>query len=442
MIKEQSSEVKTKTAIQLLKEYTRTIGISFYAALVFTVALSVHARNEMIKNLYLNPDEQQKINEKIARQIVTQSDLTKGLFGKRYSICMQVGNLYETVGDYVNAEFAYRLSVEKATSQIYTPYLKLINVLVAQEKFDEANDILISVKDINDKNLIKFKTRSYIVMGDKYYSIGKFLSAAKSYEKSKYYYDRFDKKDKVIEKSISTRIVNSYIKTADIMVKSGLNTDAARFLKRAEKYDPKNSDIKYKLAIIYSDLDPIKSVDYFEELLSTKPQYIDYGVYGKALIKSANIADLEGEPTLAKYYRYKIHSYDVFTSQKVLYKNDVEIILDSFSVRKPWLKYRFDAMFRVKNVSNMDINRLSADFVLRNTDGEVLETVTKLLVKKANPLYSNGSVTEPVNVVFGKNIFTKKELENYVIDIYLYKNKKYKTLVMTMKIPLKSIKNN
>ena len=89
----------------------------------------------------------------------------------------------------------------------------------------------------------------------------------------------------------------------------------------------------------------------------------------------------------------------------------------------------------------MDINRLSADFVLRNTDGEVLETITKLLVKKANPLYSNGSVTESVNVVFGKNIFTKKELENYVIDIYLYKDKKYKTLVTTMKVPLKSIVN-
>ena len=35
-------------------------------------------------------------------------------------------------------------------------------------------------------------------------------------------------------------------------------------------------------------------------------------------------------------------------------------------------------------------------------------------------------------------IFTKKELEQYYIDIYLYKDEKYKTLVSTMKVPLKS----
>lgn len=444
MIREEKRKTnkKNKNVFSVLKEYSRTAAISFCIALVFTATLSIHARNDMIKNLYLNPQEQQRINEKVARQIVSQADLTKGLIGKKYSICLQVGDLYETAGDYLNAEFAYKLAIDKAKSGVYNPYLRYVNVLIAQEKFDEARYILNSVKDINNKNLIKFKARSYIVMGDKYYSLGKFLSAAKSYERAKYYYDRFDKKDKAVEKSISTRIVNAYIKTADVMVKSGLNSDAVRFLKRAEKQDSKNFDIKYKLAIVYSDLDPIKSVNYFEELLSQKPQYVDYGVYGKALMKAANIADLEGRPTSAKYYRYKIHSLDIFTSQKVLYKNDIEIILDSFTVRKLWFKYQLKAVYRIKNISSSDINKLSADFVLRDTDENILETVTKSFIKRTNPLYSNGGVSEPINVNFGKNIFTRKELEQDVIDIYLYKDKKYKTLVASMKVPLKSIKNN
>ncbi len=438
MIKENKKKSKKKSKTQIIMEYVRTIAISFCFALVFTILLSIHARSEMIKNLYINADEQQKMDEKVAKQIVMQSDLTKDLRTKKYTICLQVGNLYATANEYVNAEFAYRLAIEKAKTGVYTPYLKLVEILVEQEKFDEARDVIKSVKDIQNKQLIKFKTRAYIVLGDKYYSIGKFLSAAKSYEQAKFYYDKFSKKDSKVDESIIVRITNAYIETANVMVKSGYNSEAVRFLKKAEKYSPNNFEIKYKLAIIYSDLDPIKAVKYFEPLLEKMPQYIDYGVYGKALMKAANIADLENKPTFAKYYRYKIHSIDIFVKQKVIYKNDVEIMLDSFIVKKLWFKYKLRAKYKLKNISNNDIKNLSADFVLRQND-KVLETVSKTFVTSKSPLYSNGGESANIEVIFGKNIFTKKELEQYVIDIYLYKDERYKTLAGTMKVPVKSI---
>ena len=437
MIKEKKKPKIKKSKTAILMEYARTIAISFGASLVFTLLLSFHARSEMIKNIYLNAEEQQKIDEKIARQLVTQSDLTKDLKTKKYSICLQVGNLYETIDDFKNAEFAYRLAIQKAKPGVYAPYYKLACALISQEKFDEAETVLKSVKDIQSKKLIKFKTRSYIVMGDKYYSIGKFLSSAKSYEKARFYYDKFAKKDPVVDNEINIRLVNAYVETADIMVKSGYNSDAVRFLKKAEKYAPDNLLIKYKLAIIYSDLDPIKSVEYFEPLLEKIPQKIDYGTYGKALMKAANIADIEGKPTQAKYYRYKIHSVDIFVNQKVIYPNDVEIILDSFIIRKPFFKYSLKAKYRFRNVSNADIIKMSAVFNLRQND-KVLETITKPAANKDVPLFSNGGETQEIEVNFGKNIFTKRELEQYVIDIYVYKDDRYKTLVGTMKVPLKS----
>ena len=274
-------------------------------------------------------------------------------------------------------------------------------------------------------------------MGDKYYSIGKFLSAAKCYEKADYYYNRFAKRDKTVEKAIDTRAANAYIETADIMVKNGYNTEAVRFLKKAEQYEPEKFEIKYKLAIIYSDLDPMQSVKYFEPLLDKMPQDIDYGVYSKALMKASNIAELQGKPTLAKYYRYKIHSIDIFINQKVIYKNDVEIMLDSFAVRKFWFKYKLKAVYRIKNVSNSDIKYLWGEFVLKRGD-KVLERNTVRCVNKRAPLYSGGDISDKIKVIFGKNIFTKKELEQDSIDIYLYKDERYKTLVASMKVPLKS----
>ena len=154
-------------------------------------------------------------------------------------------------------------------------------------------------------------------IADKYYSLSKFLSAAKTYEKANFYYNKFTKKDSAIDDVIKSRIVNSYIQTADIMVKSGYNSDAIRFLKKAEEYSPKDFNIRYKLAIVLSDADPETSVKYFEDLLEERPQDIDCAVYNNALMKAANIADLDNRPTEAKYYRYRIHSNDIFIGRKV-----------------------------------------------------------------------------------------------------------------------------
>jgi tetratricopeptide (TPR) repeat protein len=117
--------------------------------------------------------------------------------------------LYETVADYKNAEMAYRFAIEKAKIGYYKPYYKLICVLLAQDRIDEAEDVLNSIKDLTDLDLIKFKTRSNIVLGDKYYSIGKFISSAKAYERANFYYSKLTKNDKKVVEAIKNRIINS-----------------------------------------------------------------------------------------------------------------------------------------------------------------------------------------------------------------------------------------
>ena len=105
----------------------------------------------MIKNLYENSNEQRRMNEQIARQLIMQSDLTKDLKKKSYAVCMQVGNIYELAHEYKNAQFAYEIALEKSGYGSYSSYYKLTKVLIAQEKFDEAQNVIKSVKDISDK---------------------------------------------------------------------------------------------------------------------------------------------------------------------------------------------------------------------------------------------------------------------------------------------------
>lgn len=440
MIKEKIKKTKynfKKTKAQVIKEYVRTVLCSILVAIVVTTSLAIHARNEMIKDIFASAQEQDSLDRKTALEIITQTNLLKDLKNKKYSVCMHAGEIYETAEDYIDAQRAFELAIEKSKPNNYKPYYKLICVLAAQEKFKDAESVLNNIKDYTDKNLIKFKTRSYLTIGDKYYSIGKFLSAAKNYEKADFYYNKFAKKDSVIDNSIKTRIINSYIQVADIMVKTGLNSEAVRFLKKAEGYDPNNNIIRYKLAIVLSDSDPEKAVEYIEELLTKIPQEIDYSVYNNAYMKAANIADLDGRPTQAKYYRYKIHSIDMFINRKVVYKNDIDVVIKSFSVRKNLFSYPLKAKYQFFNNSNSDIVNLYADFILC-INGKPIETISTSIADRNKPLFTNSNEPNEVSISFKRKIYTQKELENYTVKIYLYKDEKFKTLLSENRIPAHS----
>ena len=427
-----------KSFNKIVFEYFRTILISLLVAFIFTTILSIHARNEMIKNIYVSADEQKKADKQLAEQFIkTHTNLLVDLKDKKYSVCMQVGELYETIDDYQKAQIAFESAIEKAKPGDYRAYEKLILILINQEKFDDAEKILTEMKDYPDKKLIKLKTRSYIIMGDKYYSIGKFLSAAKKYEKAEFYYGKFKKYDKKIANSIKKRIENSYIKSADEIVKMGYNSDAVRYLKKVEKTNPDNLKVKYKIGIILSDSDPEQAIGYLEPLLNKIPQDIDYGVFCSALMKAANIADLEGRTTKAKYYRHKIHSIDLFIKRKVIYKNDLDIVLSSFQVKKRFFTYPLKATYKFANTSNSDITYLKADFVLSLSDTPV-ETITKVIANRKSPLPVGGYDYNTCNIKFKKTIFTKRELKNYTVKIYAYKDDKFKTLVAETVIPEKS----
>ena len=105
--------------------------------------------------------------------------------------------------------------------------------------------------------------------------------------------------------------------------------------------------------------------------------------------------------------------------------------------KKIFFTYPIKAVFTFANISNIDIKTLKADFVLTHKD-KVFETVTKTIATSKKPLYSNGYDPIDVNVQFARKIFTKRELGYYTVKVYLYKDKKFKTLVYEIQVPKKS----
>ena len=440
MIKEKKKGKYTRTEKSLQEEisgYLRTAGITFIAAAIITVLLSFHARSEMVRNIYASKTHARtKLEAKLAQKIIAQSDLTKSLHNKSFKICMQVGNLYESAEDYYKAEYAYYLAYNKAPENNYNAHYRLARLLITMQKFDDAQKIIDSVVDTNNVKIVNFKTRIYINMGDKYMAENKFVKAAAAYEKAKYYYEKLSKRDKYVHNSIKKRLSEAYLNTADVMVTNGYNSDAIKYLKQARTYAPDNDMIKYKMAIVYADLDPIVSVDYFNSLLEKMPQHIDYDVFIRALMKASNIAEIQGDTVKSKYYRYRAHSVDLFVNNKVVYKNELDVELKNFNIKKVFFRYKLNAKFTLINNSSNDINRLHAEFILRQKNDNK-EVYTVQCATRKNPIYSNGGSSNDINVSFGKNIFTKKELEQYYIDVYVYKDKQYKTFEGTFNVPVK-----
>ncbi len=96
MIKEKKKKDRfgaQKTKRQILLEYGRTVLISFLLALVFTILLSIHARSEMIKNLYENSNEQRRMNEQICKTAYNAVGLNKG-FEEEELCCVHAGRKY------------------------------------------------------------------------------------------------------------------------------------------------------------------------------------------------------------------------------------------------------------------------------------------------------------------------------------------------------------
>ena len=169
MIKEKQKITKynyRKTRKQVLMEYVRTIFFSILVSIIITSSLALHARHEMIKTFNNADVIQNKIDKKVAEQILAQNDYIVNLQSKNYGVCIHVAELYDIARDFERAEYAYKIAVQKSPKGIYKAHLKLSELYIAQEKFDEANNF------IEENELIKTKDGIVLpVSGRRYFSV-------------------------------------------------------------------------------------------------------------------------------------------------------------------------------------------------------------------------------------------------------------------------------
>ncbi len=367
-------------------EYLRTIFIALLVAL-FLAAVATGCSNIVAEHharMLAKISNTAKDNEIIGYLITVYLQKAKENPGD-YSINVKLGNLYELIFSYKQAEEQYVKAINKSPYGVYSSYLGLANLYIKQGKYAKALNIVKQLKNTDHKPLLIAKGDFYMNLGDALWQKNKYESAVKQYKIAFFYYKKVDsqKKDMAI-----TGILDCYNKIADKNFKRHRIDKAIENLETALLYK-ETPVILYKLAILYKNFDPVMANKYIEQTYKEDPGLINYDLYEELLINLIKYYYQNGDDLKTELYKHKLKSIKNFEKRYVITDKDVTVKIDKIKITSNLFKtkHKIRVKFRIENTSKYDFNTLFLIVKLRYDDKTTTLFDEKLFSKK-HPLKS------------------------------------------------------
>ncbi len=415
-------------------EYLRTIFIALLVAL-FLAAVATGCSNIVAEHharMLAKISNTAKDNELIGYLITVYLDEAKKNPGD-YSINVRLGNLYELMFSYKQAEEQYIKAINKSPYGVYSSYLGLANLYVKQGRYSKAVNIVKRLKNTDHKPLLIAKGDFYMNLGDALWQKNKYEAAVKQYKIAFFYYKKVDsqKKDMAV-----SGILDCYNEIADKYYKLHRIDRVIESLETALLYK-ETPVLLYKLAILYKDFDPVTANKYMEKTYKMDPGLINYDLYEELLIKLIKFYYENGDDLKTELYKHKLKSIKTFQKRYVITNKDVAIDVEKLKVSSSLLKtkHKINIKFRIENNSKYDFNTLYLVVKLRYDDKSKTILEQKLFSKK-HPLKSrkvSGLIDLKYSYTDKDEIYAAKDLW---IDFYAGKKDNMR------KIPVYSIKIN
>ena len=340
-------------------KYVQTFLVAIFCSFLVVVIASIYARMSIDDRLYVTKESQSKVRKKIAESILSQGDLLEKIYSDDYRFNMYIAGLNQSVGDFLKAEYYYKRAVELVPDGIYDPHLRLIALYLEYKKPEKAEDVLADVIDKNSQKLFKFKCNANILLGDYYYKNNIPKMSVRKYNLANFYFDKMKRRVVKIREYIENGILASNVKIADNYVAENNYIEAYKHLKVAERYNPADMLIKYKIALVLSHIKPQRAIKYFDIIKTREPQLVSFNLYYETLMRAAEIATMNNKMAEAKLYNYKAGSVKTFYENNIV---NSEVLLFDFLQAKiqPAKKSdKFSLKFRMANISHLpqsDIN--------------------------------------------------------------------------------------
>ena len=408
-------------------KYFSTFLTGFCLAAVVVTAIIINARLSIDDQLYITKEHKSEFYKKFTASILSQEEFLGNMYSDDYKFNIYLGGLYQTIENFEKAEFYYKRAIKLAPDATFEHYLKLMILYLENNKPELAEEVEASIENRNTQRLIRFKCSANILLADYYYKHNEPVLANKKYHSAEYFFDKLKVRKVKIREYITNGILASNVKIADNYVTQGHYYEAYRYLKRAEKAAPGNLTVKYKLALVLSYIQPMKSIEYFEVIKAKEPQLASFYLYYETLMRAADICRVRGDIPSSKLYTYKASSIKNFYQNNIINNDNVEFDFLQSKIQTSKKFDKFILRFRIKNISNYNISNMKLDILIYRK-GHLSASYTKTLFDKT-PLRQNE--TSPIiNVIHtGTKHYKKIAYPDISFEIYIYKNEKYKTLV-------------
>ncbi len=399
--------------------YVSTILWTLLAACIFSGGIIYYAQYDVINNSSSNYNEK-VLNEYIRNTVIEQNINLEMNYPDDYRIDMHLGYLYNVIKEFDKAEYYYKKAVAKAPLNIYRPLYELAAFYIEQSRFDEAQEIIEEFPQIANPALIRYQSYLYRKKGDVYYSKQQYYYALKEYERARYYWTKLSRPGIKYMKSLNTRLSETAVLLADIAVNSNQVEEAVHFLQVAEKVNPKDFIIRYKLALMMANTDPELSYKYFSKLFKEYPTQVDYTAYYDLLLKLVDIYEYEGDYNKAKLYEFRAKSLLDYVYINLISVKDVSFKMTDKVLYKVGNKYKILLKFNIQNTSGMSIKDMKVEVIYKLGD-TVIEKYNKTLIDSTNRLLPNDSINDIRIIPKTLRKYKSTEIPNISAEIYLYK---------------------
>ena len=379
-------------------EYFITFILSIIIAVVLVAGTMFIARQKAKINYDNRPKAQALRDEReILIEIIARYEKLLREDPSNYTLNTKLGNFYNILGHYEDSEKHFKDAVAKSPYGIYSTYFDLAYFYLRQKRFNDAENTIKQIKVVKKMPVHAAKGDFYITMGDMFADSGDFEVAMTNYEKAMELYELSgrNKRAKIAE----SRILDTYDDLALKNIESKKLTSAILSLEksRAIKDTPV---VNYKLAILYKDIDPIKSYKYIRKVYKSDPGLINYDIYEKIILDARQYYENEGDNASVALFAHKLKMVKSFKERYLLYPGELDIELKDTKVKNHIFndKKTVYVEFVIKNTTHNNIQPLyltiEADY---NSNSEIV--YNKKLFSKKSPLRALGE-SEPIKIKY------------------------------------------
>jgi len=408
--------------------YFKTIGIVFILIFILITFVMLYS-GAKVKSEMNYQKQTQKIEYYLVGVMIERYEYLKNKYPSDYKINLRLGYLYNIDENYTLAEQEYKKAMIKAPVNQFRPHYLLARLYVRNDEIKKAQELMDSIAERPDKKLIDYKGEIYERIGSNLYDKGQYYQSLEKFNKAIYYYSKLNKNNKKVD-NVRLEKVSALTHLADELVNQGRIDAALLFLHQALKLED-SVIIKYKIGVLTAEAKPLESLKYLSQVYKEKPEMLDFNVYYKLLKRVARTYNQQNNKNMANLYNAKAEEYKEYIANNLIYKNDLEISIENVKLKKDkqQKKYIIEFKTRLKNNSNFDIYRLTLEFDFLTANNKPFYKYTQEVFNGLSYLPAKSQTREvKAQIEIPINDNNKKHLSS-VIEIYGYKNKKFKQLI-------------